>query len=83
MGGTATRILTLSMTLALLAGCGSTAATTASSRNIAIGAGKRFLARPVEGGNLVIGTTQEPDTLNPNITQLVTATDPSPASWKA
>jgi peptide/nickel transport system substrate-binding protein len=41
-----------------------------------VSAGKGFTGTPYEGGSLVIGTTQEPDTLNPDITQLVTATGP-------
>jgi peptide/nickel transport system substrate-binding protein len=69
-GLTAATSITL---LALLAGCGSGAAQKSSSGSPPAKFASHSATQGIQGGNLVIGTTEEPDTLNPYITQLVTS----------
>lgn len=60
------------MVVALLSACGGTTSPSSASTGKA-NSGKAVVGKPYNGGSLVIGSTEEPDTLNPLTTQLVTS----------
>lgn len=77
-GVVALRALAGAALISLIAGCGSassSAGAKSAAQKISAHSNNHVSGKAIQGGNLVLGTTEEPDTLNPALTQLVTSTN--------